>query len=227
MPTPVTGTISYQTPSTFAALEVFTTTEYNKVVKDVAYFRARPYTLVWQTNPPTTASLVVSDDLSAANGRGLFATSNGGSIGSSISTSSVGTITINADGRLSTPSSLAGLYRFKAQLMVGVAASGNHARVSAILFDVSGTQIGSIPGNWANCDTGFNALTICTFTIPCNVAGSAFGNVNSVRFIGQMQGTGTVNVVQADVNGHGPASSPKQFNTFAEVEYLGTGTGSY
>jgi len=228
MPTPVTGTIAYQTPSTFAALEVFTTTEYNKVVKDVAYFRARPYLLAWQTNPPSPATLPISTNLNTGGTyRTLFSTGNGGSLATSVSTSSVGTITVASDGRLVTPSSLAGLYRFKAQMMVSSEASGKHVRVSAILYNAAGTQLASIPGSWVNCDTAFNALSICTFTIPCNVAGFAMGNVNAVKFVGQMAGTGTVSIVQADDNGNGPSSAYKQYNTFAEVEYLGTGTGSY
>jgi hypothetical protein len=225
MSNPVTGSVSWTTPRTIASNEVVTSTDLNNLNKDVAFLRAKPYLIAWQTVVPTTATLVALTDLSAGNGRGLFATSNGGAAGTSVSTSAVGTITLLTDGRIVTPSTLAGLYRFSCQMMVS-AVNSSHARVSAILFDTAGTQIGSIPGTFANTATTHNALSNVTFVLPMNVAGSAFGNVASVRFVGQYAGSAS-SVVVNDANGNGPASSPKQFNTTASVEYVGTSTGAY
>jgi hypothetical protein len=161
----------------------------------------------------------------------LFATSNGGAAGTSISTSSVGTITLSSDGKLSAPATLSGPYRFNCQMMTnGVA--GTHVRVSAILFDSSGTQIGAIPGTWAYGANNYNPVSLVSFVIPMNVAGSPFGNVRSVSFVGQYVYSPaspvlTASIVTLDMNSNGPASSPKQFNTMASVEYLGASTGSY
>lgn len=225
MSNPVTGSVSWTTPVTIASNEVVTSTDLNNLNKDVAFLRARPYATVYQTTAPTTATLVASTDLSANNGRALFSTGNGGAYGSSISTTSVGTISVATDGRLITPSAVAGNYRVNCQMMVNAVSNG-HARVSAILFDSSGTEIGAIPGDWADSGTTHNAVSTVQFVIPFNVAGSVFGNVNQVRFIGQYVGS-ALSVVTNDLNGNGPGSTPKQFNTIATIEYLGASTGSY
>lgn len=222
MPTPVTAPVTYTTPKTFLATEALTATEWNAVAKDISFFRARPYLLVWQTTAPTTATLGNSTNaLSTSLIKNLFSTNNGGAIGQTSSTS-VGTISINGDGRVSTPTSLTGLYRVNCQMMVG-SVSGAHARVSAQLFDSAGNLIGAIPGTWAYCGTTFNAVSVVSFVIPFNVS-SSFGTVNGVKFVGQYAST-AVAVVTQDDNGNGPAQ--KQFNTFAQIEYLGTNTGSF
>jgi hypothetical protein len=229
MSTPVSGAVSWTTPVTINSGDVVAAADLNALNKDVAFLRAKPYTLVVQTGQPTVgvnpANLPTSTDLSAANGKVLFATANGGTIATSASTSAVGSISVLSDGRFSTPSTLAGLYRFSCQMMVNAASNG-HARVSAILYDSSGTQIGSIPGNWADSGTTHNAVSEVTFVLPMNVAGSYFGNVSSVKFIGQCVGT-TLTLNVGDLNGNGPSSTPPQYNTTASVEYVGTSTGAY
>lgn len=227
MSTPVSGAVIWTTPVTISSLAPVTSTDLNNLNKDVAFLRARPYTLVWQTSAPTVSTLGNSTDLSSypTNMKILFATSNGGSAGTSISTSSVGTITLSSDGKLLAPATLAGLYRFNCQMMSNPV-NNSHTRVSAILFDSSGIQIGAIPGTWTSGDNAFNPLSTVSFVIPMNVAGSPFGNVRSVTFVGQYVSV-AANIVTLDMNANGPASSPKQFNTMASAEYLGTSTGSY
>lgn len=225
MSTPVSGSVSWNTPVTINSGDVVTATDLNNLNKDVAFLRARPYAVAWQTTAPTTAALVNSTDLSANNGRALFSTGNGGAYGSSISSTAVGAISILSDGRFATSTSVAGLYRGECQMMVNAVASG-FARVSAILFDSSGTQVGAIPGTWAASSTAYNAVSTVRFVIPFNVAVTGMGTVSQVRFIGQYV-TASLNVVTNDLNGNGPGSSPRQFNTIGSLEYLGTSTGAY
>lgn len=222
----VTGIVSWTTPVVINSGDVVAAADLNALNKDVAFFRARPYTIVVQTGAPTSATLTNSTDLSAANGKVLFATANGGTIATSASTSAVGAISLLSTGALSTPSTLAGLYEVKCQMMTN-AANGSHIRVSAILLDSTATQIGSIPGDWANTATDHNAISSVSFTIPFNVAGSYFGNVASVKFIGQYVGSSAMTLNVGDLNGNGPGSTPPQYNTFASIEYLGTSSGAY
>jgi len=227
MSTPVSGAVSWTTPVTITSGDVVMAADLNNLNKDVAFLRAKPYIIAWQTTAPTTSTLPTSTDLSAAptNTRILFATSNGGSVGTSSSSSAVGSFGLTSDGKFSTPTSLAGLYRFSCQMMVS-ATSNSHARVSAVLYNSSGTLITTIPGVWADTGTTHNAVSLVTFTLPMNVSSSTLGNVASVQFVGQSVGTAS-SIVTLDLNSNGPASTPKQFNTAVSVEYLGTSTGAY
>lgn len=229
MPTPVTGTVSYNTPSTFTSLEALTATEWNKVANDVGYLRAKPYALVWQTAAPSPFSStnpVSSTDLSSGNYKTLFSTGNGGGVGTSISTSGVGAVTLATDGRIITPSGVAGIWHAECRMMGQSTASTGHIRVSALLYDAAANVVSAIPGTWVTTDSGYNVVSSCSFSIPFNVSGSAWGNVSAVKFVYQWHGV-FVPFVTNDVNGNGPGSTPKQFNTYASLEYLGTSTGSY
>lgn len=227
MSTPVSGSVSWTTPVTITSGDVVMASDLNNLNKDVAFLRARPYIIAWQTAAPTSSTLPTSTDLSAvpSNTRLLFATSNGGSVATSSSSSGVGSFALSSDGKFSTPTSLAGLYRFSCQMMVS-AVSNSHARVSAALYNSSGTLITAIPGVWVDTGTTHNAVSLVSFTLPMNVSSSALGNVASVQFVGQSVGT-TSSIVTLDINGDGPGSTPKQFNTAVSVEYLGTSTGAY
>jgi len=227
MSTPVTGAVSWNTPVTINSGDVVTSTDLNNLNKDVAFLRARPYAMAVQTTAPTTATLPQSTllDGSAGTFRNFFATNNGGAISSMISTSSVGTISINGDGNFITPTAVTGLYRCSAQVMLSATAS-SFGRISAFLYNSSGTLIGSIPGTWATGSASYNAVSRVEFTIPFNVS-SVYGTVNQVRFVGQSATATLISIVTNDANGNGLASTPKQGNTFASVEYLGTSTGAY
>lgn len=227
MSTPVSGAVSWTTPVTIASGDVVASTDLNNLNKDVAFLRAKPYIIAWQTAAPTAPTLPTSSDLSTAptNTKIVFATSNGGSVGTSSSSSSVGSFGLTSDGKFSTPTSLAGLYRFSCQMMVSAVSNG-HARVSAVLYNSSGTYITVIPGTWADTGTTHNAVSTVSFTLPMNVSSSTLGNVAWVQFVGQSVGTAPT-LVTLDLNSNGPASTPKQFNTAVTIEYLGTSTGAY
>ena len=227
MSTPVSGAVSWNTPVTINSGDVVTSTDLNNLNKDVAFMRARPYSLAVQSGAPGTATLPNSTllDGSAGTFRNFFATNNGGAIQTMISTSAVGTITISGDGNFVTPTALVGLYRCTAQVMLSATAS-SFGRISALLYDSSGTLIGAIPGTWATGSTSYNAVSNVSFVIPFN-ASSLYGTVNQVRFIGQSATATLISIVTNDSNGKGPGSTPKQGNTFASVEYLGTSTGAY
>lgn len=227
MATPVSGAVSWNTPVTINSGDVVTATDLNNLNKDVAFQRARPYAIAVQSTAPTTATLPNSTilDGSAGTFRNFFATNNGGAIQTMISTSAVGTITISGDGNFVTPTAITGLYRCSAQVMMSTTAS-SFGRVSAFLYDSAGTLIGAIPGTWATGSASYNAVSRVEFIIPFNVS-SLYGTVNQVRFIGQSATSTLISIVTNDSNSKGPGSTPKQGNTFASVEYLGTSTGAY
>lgn len=223
------STASWHTPQSWTSLETLTATQLTNIGEDLGFLRARPYLVVWQNTAPTSApngpTLENSTDLSTGSGRYLFATSNGGTLGSNSSSSALGNFGILNTGMIQTPTSLAGVYRVSCQLMVNNVNS-SHARVSAILYNSAGTQIGSIAGTYGDTATTQNAVSTVDFMIPMNAA-STFGTVTQFRFIGQYAGS-ACNMVGYDLNGNGPGSTPKQLNTFATCEFLGnSATGAF
>jgi hypothetical protein len=221
------STASWHTPQSWTSLESLTATQLTNIGEDLGFLYAKPWITVWQNTAPTTVptTLTLTTDLSAGSGKYLFATSNGGSIGTNLSASAVGSFSVLSTGMITTPTSLAGLYKVYCQMMIKTDATA-HVRVSAILFNSAGTQIGSIAGTWVDANNSYNAVSVCAFNLPMNAA-STFGTVTQIRFIGQAIGA-TTELVGYDLNGHGPGTTPKQLNTFATLEYLGvSSTGSF
>lgn len=224
MPMNIT-TASWHTPQSWGSAESLTATQLTNIGENLGFLYAKPWITVWQNTAPTAPTLPITTNLSAANGKTLFATAIGGTIGTNLSASALGSFAVATTGVIATPASLAGLYKVYCQMMVKVDATA-HVRVSAILYGSAGTQIGSIAGTWADANSAYNAVSICSFNLPMNAA-SVFGTVTGIKFIGQAAGAAT-DLVGYDLNGLGPGSTPKQLNTFATFEYLGvSSTGSF
>lgn len=213
MPHSIPTGISWQTPSIFDSTEFLTATEYNKVVEDVAYFRARPWLFAYMN---AGAGIAVS-----SGGSSVIFTAGTTTV-SVASTSGVGSIGY-ASSAFSAPTP--GLYRFTARATISAGSSG-HVRLRATGQNSGGGQW-NIPGSWASQNTAFNAGADLVFTAylgtgaPMGAATSVFFSVDSIANAFTVLGTAVAPSAQ------GPGSTPPYYNTYVFIEYLGTSFGSY
>ena len=226
MSTPVTGTVSWNTPNQATSTGTAISADYNNLAKNVAFLYAKP----WITAVMTSGSLnpANSTNPNSAGGQ-LFATSVGTSVAvttyQNSPASGAGTFTLASDGNFAPPSNAHGNYRIKAQAV---------ANTSAVVFrlviaarNVSGTSILTIPGRWttgATTSSGYREIGTVDAVVPFNVS-AWFGTASSFYIFTQYQ-TATVPSIGAGDGGYSPASSPPAVFTFCQAEFDGS-YGSY
>jgi hypothetical protein len=228
MSTPVSGSISWQTPVTINSGDVVTATDLNNLNKDVAFLRARPWITVYGTSGTANLQPTAYSNTNPYGGTYIFAT---GQLAYAVlnSTSAVGSFSAPGNGAVYFPSGLAGMYRVTAQMMINADSTTAHCRMIAVLY-AGGVVVGYIPGSWVLAANDHHEVATLNFMIPGNVAGSIYGGaIDSIVFLGQSTVASSPKITAGDfgTTPHNPTTTPKQFNTFATIEYLGTSTGAY
>jgi len=216
MSTPVSGSISWQTPVTIVSGDVVTAADLNNLNKDVAYLHARPWTIVNQTASGT--SIVAGDKqiLFGGSGAGTFSTIN--------STTGTGSIT-NSSSAFAVP--IAGMYRITVSAGALAVASA-HWRVRIVGQNSSGTAQWAFAGNMVDGSTitGNPVQTSSvTVLVPIGTASSSvpFGNANSVY--AQVENFTGAAITILGSGSTGVTSS--LYPTSIQIEYTGTSTGAY
>jgi hypothetical protein len=214
MSTPVSGSISWQTPVTIVSGDVVTAADLNNLNKDVAYLHARPWTIVNQTASGTPIVAGDKQILFGGSGAGTFSTIN--------STTGTGSIT-NSSAAFNVP--IAGMYRIT--VSAGAApTSSAHWRVRIVGQNSSGTAQWIYAGNMVDGSIITNSpvqTSSVTVLVPLATASSSvpFGNANSVYAQVENFATGIT------ILGSGSTGVSPLYPTSIQIEYTGTSTGAY
>jgi hypothetical protein len=216
MSTPVTGSISWQTPVTVVSGDIVTSTDLNNLNKDVAFLHARPWTIINQTSVGTALT-------SAGASQVLFGGSGSGGIATLNSTTAVGTIG-NSSGTFTVP--LAGMYRITASVGV-IAAASIHFRIRVVGQNTTGGTTTAVWQYLGNEVTGASItgspvmISSVSVFMPVGTSSSSvpFGNANSFYVaIDSFSSTSTVPV---------GTQSTTVYPTTVQIEYTGTSAGAY
>jgi hypothetical protein len=216
MSTPVTGSISWQTPVTITSGDVVTATDLNNLNKDVAYLHARPWLIATQTGTGTAIGNPASQTLFGGTGSGTWTAIS--------STTATGSIT-NTSGLFSVP--IAGMYRITASAGA-LATTSAHWRIRIVGQNSSGTAQWSYLGNMVDGSTitGNPVQTsLVSAFVPIGTASSSvpFGNVTSVLAIVDNYNGANITILGSGSTGVTSSIYPTSF----QIEYLGTSTGAY
>jgi hypothetical protein len=216
MSTPVSGSISWQTPVTVNSGDIVTSTDLNNLNKDVAFLHARPWTIINQTSAGTALT-------SAGAAQVLFGGTGSGAIATLNSTTAVGTIG-NSSGTFTVP--LAGMYRINASVGV-IAANLIHFRIRVVGQNTTAGTTTTVWQYFGNEVTGAsisgNPVMISSVSVfmPVGTSSSSvpFGNATSFFVaIDSFSATSTVPV---------GTQSTAVYPTTVQIEYTGTSAGAY
>jgi hypothetical protein len=217
MSTPVTGSISWQTPVTVNSGDIVTSTDLNNLNKDVAFLHARPWTIINQTSNGTALT-------SSGAAQVLFGGSGSGAIATLNSTTAVGTIG-NSSGTFTVP--LAGMYRINASVGV-IAAASIHFRIRVVGQNTTGGTTTAVWQYLGNEVTGSSItpanpvmISLVSVFMPVGTYSSSvpFGNANSFYVaIDSFSSASTVPV---------GTQSTTVYPTTVQIEYTGTSAGAY
>lgn len=214
MSTPVSGSISWQTPVTITSGDVVTATDLNNLNKDVAYLHARPWVIATQTGTGTAIGNPASQILFGGTGSGTWTATS--------STTATGSIT-NSAGVFSVP--IAGMYRITATLGVAATAS-THWRLRIQGQTAAGGSSWQFSGNVVNGIAAAGNIDISTVSVlvPIGTASSSvpLGNARSFYL--------NFDHLAASSSGNIAALGTQASNfypTTVQIEYIGTSTGAY
>jgi hypothetical protein len=214
MSTPVSGSISWQTPVNINSGDVVTAADLNNLNNDVAYLHARPWLIATQTGTGTAIGNPASQVLFGGTGAGTWTATS--------STTGTGSIT-NTAGAFSVP--IAGMYRITATL--GVAATtSTHWRLRLIGQTSTAAVTWQFSGNVVNGVTAAGNIDISTVSVlvPIGTASSSVSLSNARSFYL------TLDHLAASSSGNIAALGTQASNfypTTVQIQYTGTSTGAY
>jgi len=214
MSTPVTGSISWQTPVTINSGDVVTATDLNNLNKDVAYLHARPWVIATQTGTGTAIGNPASQILFGGTGSGTWT--------ATVSTTATGGIT-NSGGVWSVP--IAGMYRITATLGVAATAS-THWRLRIQGQTAAAASAWQFSGNVVNGVTAAGNIDISTVSVlvPIGTASSSVPLNNCRSFYLNFDH------LAASSSGNIAALGTQATNfypTTVQIQYIGASTGAY
>ena len=220
MPNPVSGPLLWQTPSTFYSSEGLTATEYDKIVQDTAFLYAKPWAIAYMKDGTSETVTTSGSPTPAGAQQMLISTSTTGVInnaGASQFNWNAGTFTI--------PSGMNGLYRVSAKLMSN---SGSFHFQPVVTTYAGATAKASFTGDWTDQRVSSSGNASASMSVIVPLGAGATGSPTSVqlwcRALGgnvQILGTPTGYFV------NGPSTTSPYYNTFFQIEYLGTSNGAY
>jgi len=222
MSTPVSGSVSWNTPNLASSGGTAVSADYNNLTKDVAFLYAKPWITVVMTGGSVTPANSANPN---AGGSQLFATSVGSSV--TVSTyqnspaSGAGSFVLGSDGNFAPPSNAPGNYRIRAQAVTNT--SGVTFRLSLAVRNAGGTTILTIPGRWTTGDvtsSGYREIATVEALIPFNVS-AYFGTATSFYVFTQYQ-QATVPTIGAGDGGYTPSSTPPAYFTLCQAEFDGS-----
>jgi len=172
MSTPVSGSVSWNTPVTINSGDVVTATDLNAINKDVAWLHARPWTIVNQTGAGTAIGNPATQVLFGGSGSGTYSVTN--------SATAVGSISLSG-GAFNVP--IAGMYRITASL--GIAATnGAHWRIRLVGQNSSAAPVWQYSGQVVNGLTAAGDIDISTVSVlvPVGTSSSSVPLGNATSF---------------------------------------------